>query len=222
MNRKGLELPVELYTHILSFLPLEEASTLKTLHSVLGTSTYLRAIVSSSSAWKPIYQQRYTQCVPANEARRRAQFGNDYLKLFLERRRLDHDALSLVDEIRLNIAGRSSRARVLAREYSFDVWDALEAETVLPVPQYCRCPYRRLDQDSEREAAPQALPRRYWAGAVQGVIARYWAVEMWKRAVAEDDAVTFEEVLMGFSAFFGWSPFSVSLGLCGFHEGDSG
>ncbi|KAI0715409.1 hypothetical protein C8Q76DRAFT_796170 [Earliella scabrosa] len=208
MDRKTRpELPVELYTHTLNFLPLEDASTLRTLHSVLSTSTYLRAAASSSLVWKPIYKRRYTQCVPAHEARRRAQFGDDYFRLFVERRRLDREALLLVDEIRLNIAGRGARARVLAREYSFDVWDALTAETVLPLPKYFRSPHHL---NSERDPAPQAFPRRYWARAVQGVIARYWAVEMWKRAVAGDDEVTFEEVLMGFSAFFGWSPYSLA------------
>ncbi|KAI0756813.1 hypothetical protein C8Q80DRAFT_1264827 [Daedaleopsis nitida] len=201
------ELPVELYTHTLSLLPPEDASTLKTLFSVLWTSTYLRAAASASVLWKPHYTARYTQCSPENDARRRAQHGDDYFKLYMARRELDHRALTLVDEIRRDIVDRSARARVLARELSFDVWDALRAETVLPLPKYFRSMH---DSAKEVEAAPEALPRRYWAKTALGVIARYWAVRMWQRTKAGDQAVTFEEVLAGFSAFFGWSPYSIA------------
>ncbi|KAI0719979.1 hypothetical protein C8T65DRAFT_634493 [Cerioporus squamosus] len=200
------ELPVELYTHALEFLDPSNPSSVKTLFSVLWTSTYLRTAASVSSVWKTYYNLRYTQCVPENEARRRAQFGEDYFKLYMKRRELDHRALTLVDAIRLEIPGRSARARVLAQELSFDVWDALRAETVLPLPKYFRSPHDK----SSVEAAPQAFPRRYWARTVQGVIARYWAVRMWQKAVAGDPGVTFEEVLLGFSTFFGWSPYALA------------
>ena len=199
------ELPVELYTHVLGLLDPKQPISLKTLFSVLWTNHYLRTAASVSNLWKPYYELRYTQCVPENEARRRAQFGEDYFRLYMKRRELDHRALALVDLIRLEIPGRSARARVLVQELSFDVWDALRAETVLPLPKYFRSPQDK----STVEAAPHAFPRRYWARAVQGVVARYWAVRMWQRAAAGDFAVTFEEVLMGFSAFFGWSPYAV-------------
>ena len=199
------ELPVELYTHVLGCLDPKDPSSLKTLFSVLWTSTYLRTAASASTLWKPYYELRYTQCVPENEARRRAQFGDDYFKLYMKRRELDHRALTLVDGIRLEIVGRNARARVLAQELSFDVWDALRAETVLPLPKYFRSPRDKGMEDP----APHAFPRRYWARAVQGVIARYWAVRMWQRAVTGDPGVTFEEVLLGFSTFFGWSPYAV-------------
>ncbi|TFK90806.1 hypothetical protein K466DRAFT_660553 [Polyporus arcularius HHB13444] len=200
------ELPVELYTHALEFLDPNQPCSVETLFSVLWTNNYLRTAASVSSLWKPYYDLRYTQCVPENEARRRAQFGEDYYKLYMKRRELDHRALTLVDAIRLEIPGRSARARVLAQELSFDVWDALRAETVLPLPEYFRSPRDEITG----EAAPQAFPRRYWARAVQGVIARYWAVRMWQRAVAGDPGVTFEEVLLGFSTFCGWSPYALA------------
>ncbi len=199
------ELPVELYTHALEFLDPNQPSSVETLFSVLWTNNYLRTAASVSSLWKPYHDLRYTQCVPENKARRRAQFGEDYYKLYMKRRELDHRALTLVDAIRLEIPGRSARARVLAQELSFDVWDVLRAETVLPLPEYFRSPRDEITG----EAAPQAFPRRYWARAVQGVIARYWAVRMWQRAVAGDPGVTFEEVLLGFSTFCGWSPYAV-------------
>ncbi|KAI0801074.1 hypothetical protein C8Q74DRAFT_1364725 [Fomes fomentarius] len=199
------ELPIELYTHILKSLPPGDASTVKTLLSFFAVNTVLRTVASASIVWKPVYEAQYTQCVPENEARRRAELGNsNFYKLFRRRHEIDRRALALVDEIRLNVEGRSARARVLAREYSFDVWDALRVESVLPLPKYFRRPPQ--DKAEDIEPAPHAFPRRYWARAVQGVIARYWAVVMWKRAVAGDQKVTFEELLMGFSAFFGWSP----------------
>ena len=43
-------------------------------------------------------------------------------------------------------------------------------------------------------APPHALPRRYWAWAAQGVIARAWAVRTWQRAVvSEGTEVSLEE-----------------------------
>ncbi len=202
------ELPIELYTHILTSLPPGDASTVKTLLSFFAANKLMHTIASASVVWKPVYEVQYTQCVPENEAQRRAELGDsNFYKLFRRRHEIDRRALALVDEIRLNVEGRSARARVLAREYSFDVWEALRVESVLPLPKYFRSPQ---DKAKDIEPAPHAFPRRYWARAVQGVIARYWAVDMWKRVVAGDQNVTFEELLMGFSAFFGWSPQAVS------------
>ena len=71
---------------------------------------------------------RILKQVQANEARRRAQHGADPRLLFFARRALDARALRLVDAIRTCVPGRAAHAAVLARELSFDVWDALAAE----------------------------------------------------------------------------------------------
>ena len=76
-DRRPPDLPAELYTHIFSCLPPKDPLTFPTLLSVLATNTYFRAAASAPSLWKRIYAACYTHCVPANEARRRAQHGAD-------------------------------------------------------------------------------------------------------------------------------------------------
>ena len=196
---------MELISYIFNLLPPRDALTFPTLLSTLSTNTYLRSIALDPLFWKKYYKARYTHSVAANEAARRAKFGDDHRLLAFARYALDKRALRLVNEIRVSIPGRSAHARVLAQELSFDVWDALGEERMLPVPVW----FRSLDCVDERPPAPHALPRRYWARAAQGVIARYWAVKIWRRATAGED-VSFEEMLCGFSAFFGWSPMEVS------------
>ncbi|KAI0375195.1 hypothetical protein BV20DRAFT_960286 [Pilatotrama ljubarskyi] len=200
------ELPLELYTYIFSFFGPHRKLGLQTLLSLLSTSHYLRAAASASMIWKPYYETRYTQAVPENEERRKAQYGDDYRLLYFARRELDHRALRLLDEIRTEIPGRNAKACVLVKEYSFDVWDALRLETQLSLPSY----FRRGNSKDKRTAHAHAMPRTYWARVAQGVIARYWAVKMWQRVASGDWSVSFEEMLSGFSAFFDWSPMEIS------------
>ncbi|KAI0778375.1 hypothetical protein BD413DRAFT_704864 [Trametes elegans] len=201
------ELPLEVYTYILSFFHPRHEQGLQTLLSVLATSHYLRAAASASTLWKPYYDARYSHSVPENEELRKARYEDDYRLRYFARRELDRAALRLLDEIRTQVPGRSARACVLVRQYSFDVWDALQLEQQLPIPRYFR---RNGHLAGAKDPAPHALPRRYWAGVVQGVIARYWAVKMWQRVASGDWTVSFEEMLAGFSAFFDWSPYEIS------------
>ncbi|KAI0328144.1 hypothetical protein GY45DRAFT_1326678 [Cubamyces sp. BRFM 1775] len=199
-GHRRTELPLEIYTYILCLYDLNCDIGLKTLLSVLSTSHYLRAAASAPIVWKPYYAARYTHSVPENEERRKARYGDDFRLLYFARRELDRRALRLLDEIRTNIAGRNAKACVLAKVYSFDVWDVLGLEAQVPLPAYfCR-------RKPTRPAAPHALPRRYWACVAQGVIARHWAVRMWQRVAGGDLHTTMEEMLCGFSAFFGRSP----------------
>ncbi|KAI0375196.1 hypothetical protein BV20DRAFT_933736 [Pilatotrama ljubarskyi] len=85
---------------------------------------------------------------------------------------------------------------------SFDVWDALESERHVPIPKLLRDP----TEDTEEEAAPHALPRRFWAKALKGAIARSYAVQLWTSMRVEEEAHTFDDVLLGFSAFMDVSP----------------
>ncbi|KAH9898205.1 hypothetical protein C8Q73DRAFT_684001 [Cubamyces lactineus] len=203
-SHRRVELPSELYTYILGFYDLECDIGLKTILSVLATNRYLRVAASAPIVWKPYYTARYTHSVPENEQRRRSLFGDDYRLLYAARRDLDRQALRLLDEIRTNIAGRNAKACVLVKVYSFDVWDALRLEATLQLPAYfCR-------HKPTQPPAPHALPRRYWAAIAQGVIARYWAVQMWQKVAAGDFSTTMEEMLCGFSAFFGWSPTEIA------------
>ncbi|EJF66871.1 hypothetical protein DICSQDRAFT_151274 [Dichomitus squalens LYAD-421 SS1] len=207
LNAYGSELPVELYIHICGFLnPSSSPDNIKTLVNLSAVNSYVRAIVARLSIWKVLYEDRYTHDVPEKEASRRQRFGDDWRGLYFERRALDHRALDLVDKVRTEIPGRAEHALVLAKDLSFDVWDALYEEIMLPVP-----PYFRSDSDPcpDEPAAPHALPRSYWAKAVQGVIARHWAVTIWHGAAQNHLGIEMEDMLAAWSAFFGWSPHQI-------------
>ncbi|KAI0652043.1 hypothetical protein C8Q79DRAFT_898083 [Trametes meyenii] len=58
----------------------------------------------------------------------------------------------------------------------------------------------------DEEPALHALPRRFWAEALKGAIARNHAVRTWSHIGSGDRGYTFDDVLLGFSAFMDISP----------------
>ncbi|CDO72969.1 hypothetical protein BN946_scf185007.g23 [Trametes cinnabarina] len=202
------ELPLEIWTNVFrSFSHPWPNSCDEDLLSVLATNRYLRAAASASCLWKPYYEARYTHSDPDNEKLREDQYGSDYKSLYFKRREIDYNALRLVDEIRTDLIGRNAKACILAKEFSFDIWDALRLETRLALPLgFCYDPEKNGCPPPE----PHAYPREYWASMMQGVIARYWAIKMWQRVAKKDPAVSLEEMMCGFSAFFGLSHLQIS------------
>jgi F-box protein 21 len=118
--------------------------------------------------------------------------------MFYDRRRLDRQAVNLLDEIIEQRSGRISKARQLC-VLSLDVWNILDYEA--------RCAVSEIFQEdgAERTApARNSLTRRYWAKKVQGVISRQRAIGLWDHLdprIAEM-TLSFEEALAGLSTFF--------------------
>ncbi len=166
LNIYGSELPVELYLHICRSLGPPSPDTIKVLVTLLAVNSYIRAIVAGLPTWKELYEARYTHDVSEKEEDRRRRWGDDYRRLYCERRALDHRALRLVDEIRTQIPGRSQRGLILAEELSFDVWDALDEEVNLLPPTYFRdtlgADPLEPSPDNDIPSEPHALPRSYW------------------------------------------------------------
>ena len=137
--------------------------------------------------------------------------------MYIARRTLDCRALEAIDEIRLQLHGRHAKAAAFATEFSFDAWTALEREAELPLPGYLCGEGGLLDEDIDMDYAevPHALPRRYWAKAMMGVLARRYTLQKWIRLYSdeEDQSVTFEDALAGLSAFHDYSPKYVSASL---------
>ncbi|CDO72667.1 hypothetical protein BN946_scf184985.g86 [Trametes cinnabarina] len=203
--RSRPELPLEVWTYIFqTFSRPSPDYCFKTLLNVLSINHYLRIAASASAIWKPCYEGRYTHTVPENEKRRRQQHGNDYRSLYFARREIDRRALRLVDEIRTDIVGRNAKACIIVKEFSFDIWDVLQLEIDLDIPV-------SFGGHGLSDPVPHALSRIYWARMVQGVIARYSAVHMWRRIKnVYHQPVGFEEMMSGFSAFYGWSSTLIS------------
>lgn len=117
--------------------------------------------------------------------------------MYFERRRIDQQAMALLADIREQRSGRHDRARIFTQEFEFDVWDVLKEESEIPIPHWFQD-----GRETEESAAKNALPRRFWAKTVMGVIARCDVVKMWAELSDDTSAVTFERALAGLSAFF--------------------
>lgn len=202
--------PAQLYSAILALVPASKHDpSERTLLHCLAANSVLRAAALAPAVWRTPYRVRYTHADAARERERRAAAGDDWRVLYVQRRAADRAALGLVDAMRTARAGRNALARRIVQEYGFDVWDALREEAALPVPGWVR---------GERggEAPRDALPRRYWAKVVMGVVARREVVEVWGRAaVPEQEEVDFEHALAGLSAFFDVSVQEVSCSRAG-------
>ena len=119
--------------------------------------------------------------------------------------------------IRAHPTDHDAPAAWIASELSAaGIWDALEEETTLPIPRAFRDPNEGDDMDEE-EPVPHALPRRYWAKATLGALARKEAVETWctlLNSTLSRYGDGFEEMLKGLSAFTDLALFRV----CIFHS----
>ncbi|KAH9898204.1 hypothetical protein C8Q73DRAFT_788407 [Cubamyces lactineus] len=196
--------PVEIYVQILNDLPGRDPSSLTTVVSCLSVSSTLRIAALEKSVWHNLFHSRYTHCDDGNEERRRKLCGGDIRLMFIERYKGDRHALRTLDLIRTAQGGPRLAAQIV-RDMSFDVWDALGFECMLPIPALFRDPL--VDQgDTSEDAAPHALPKRFWAHALRGAIARNYAVRLWQAIRLRDESATFDNVLLGFSAFMDVSP----------------
>ncbi|THH02586.1 hypothetical protein EW026_g306 [Hermanssonia centrifuga] len=205
-------LPVEIYIEILKVLPTSKSDPAEhTLLSCLQASSVTRTAALCSVCWKTPYDVRYTHCVCENEKKRKEASGGDWRLMYIERRRLDRRALRLLDEIREERSGRHERVRCFT-QYSFDVWDALKLESELNVPNY----FGGLSEGPLPVNVPaDALPRRYWAQAVLGVISRHSTLKRLAQVFTSPEGknTSFEEALGALSSFFDVSPKEVTLQL---------
>ncbi|KAI0706100.1 hypothetical protein BC835DRAFT_1409733 [Cytidiella melzeri] len=194
----AVQLPVEIYIEILSHVPTsQDAPAEPTLLSCLQANSVIRAAALASRVWETPYRVRYTHSDYERERKRANVYGKDWRLMYIERRRIDQRGLALLDKIREERVGRHERARTFTQEYSYDIWDALKLESEVPMPHWFQD-----GTETEKCAAREALPRRFWAKTVMGVITRYHTVKMWASALDPRSPVTFEEALAGLSAFF--------------------
>ncbi|PIL31755.1 hypothetical protein GSI_06459 [Ganoderma sinense ZZ0214-1] len=199
-------LPVELYIQCLVQLPGREPSSLHAVVSFLSANSVTRAAALDRPVWANLYRSRYTHNVAEREEERLTRHAGDWQMIFIERYKLDRAALDLVDFIRTRPEERDVASHRLVLEFSWDVWDALELETQVPIPHAFRDPAGEI----ESAPTPHALPRRFWATASLGAIARHHAVKRWACILQKDEGCMFEDVLTGLSAFMDVSPYHIS------------
>ena len=208
-----IQLPVELHILILLQLPGRDPASLTTVISYLSATPVTRAAALDRAVWQRLYSARYTHSIPAKESERRARLGTDWHALFIERFQLDRSALDLVHFVRthpLPADRKAPASRLVSNEMSFDVWDALELESQLPIPYIFCAPTEKDDGKEGLGGVPDnALPRRFWAKTALGVIARNWAMAAWCEGHQPDTRSSIFELLSALSAFADVSPFQV-------------
>lgn len=206
------ELPFDVYVQILRQLPISAHSDEgpRTLAACLHANYILRSAASIATLWEPHYRVRYTVSLPATELSRQLALGDDWRALYMERVRLDRQAIKILDDIIMERDGRLERAREVTSTFSYDVWNALATEAQCPIPE----PFRSICDSDEDEVPRHALPRRFWARCLLGTIARNHAVRTWCRIrnKEDDDADTVETAIACLSSYFAHPPMEVSNG----------
>lgn len=193
--------PVELHIHILRQLPGRDPASTRAVASYLAACSVTRAAALDNAVWAHLYRDRYASrgvSEKLKESERHVRLQGDWHLMYIERYTIDRTALRLLDHIRAHPEDLQESAKRFALECSFDAWGALEIEAEVPIPRAFRDP--ELD-DTDQEAAQEALPRRFWANAALGALYRLQAIQTWCRVIWETDRCTFEEVLIVLSAF---------------------
>lgn len=206
-------LPLDVLIKILSFLPASRArfdDGFLTLVSFLRSSHLLREAAFVSSNWKVHYETRYEHCDERKEVARREAAGNNWRKMYLQRRQLDCLALQYLDKIVMERVGRKETAEALF-QLSMDVWDGLELESQCPIPELFA---DTADSFTGLRIPHHAITRRYWARLMLDTISRGHAIDLWRTfwtVPSSSETPSFELTISSLSCFFGQSEKRVCL-----------
>ncbi|KAF8807836.1 hypothetical protein BYT27DRAFT_7139292 [Phlegmacium glaucopus] len=201
------QLPLDVLIKILSFLPASRArfdDGSLTLAHFLQSSNLLREAAFVPSIWESHYEMRYEYCDEGKEEARREAAGNNWRKLYFQRRQLDCLALQYLDKIVMERIGRQETAGALFR-LSMDVWDVLELESQCPVPELFA---DRADRFIRLRIPYHAITRRHWAKSMLDTISRGHAIDIWRPfwvVPSPSKKPPFELTMSSLSCFFGQS-----------------
>ena len=213
--------PVEIYHHILSQLPpsRNSDSSVHTLVSCSAANSLLRSVSTAATLWKLHYQIRYKHSDECKEEERRSKTGSEWWALYVERRKLEHQARETIrnvilgntesfclgdDELDeeheghpvpwLQVIGRS------IAKLGMDVYDMLDIlQGTAPRT------LRGAPEEAELAYEHPISPWKSWAIYLKGLLLRHDAIRRWMHMEDNPEGVTFERALAGFSAFYGVS-----------------
>lgn len=196
-------LPFDLLCCVVDHLDAYRQSDVS-VHTLLALSeanTMLRQAAIRPSVWEPHYQAQYTHSCSEAEERRRAEMGADWRLMYASRQKRDREALQLLEAIMVSQpAQRVVQGKHIAANLGYDVWDALDLESLSSAP----------DEHTQGRFHGRSISRPFWIEAIKGVIARRHATLTWARLVGSDTpTVTMEEAFSALSGFFGVSEPSV-------------
>ena len=213
--------PVEIYHHILAQLPAirDSDSSVHTLVNCSETNSLLRCVSTSAALWRSHYQIRYRHSDERKEEERKSKARSDWRALYIERRRLESQALDTVKNVILGNIGPFRPAgeelegghdghpvpwlQVVGRstvKLGMDIYDMLD---ILQ-----RTAPRRLGgapEEAELAYERPTSPWKSWATYLKGLVLRHDAINRWIRMKDNPEEMTFERALAGLSAFYGVS-----------------
>lgn len=171
-----VDLPPELITHILTFLPTEEPETIRTLLKLTSISKSFAILALQSFLWLPIAQStwKFGSAIAINED------PHSYVR---GRAVLDRQASKSLNGMIENSTGHILRIEMIG----------IMANHVID----------RIMRDRNLKDEENGITRRYWATESLDYIARNSACELWKRiAVQEvDTEEDFEDSVLAYEAF---------------------
>ncbi|KAG7099605.1 hypothetical protein E1B28_001433 [Marasmius oreades] len=189
-------LPLDCLIHIFSQLSPSRSQDgeicVRTLARCSQVDTALRQASSVAAIWEPHYRTRYEQCNEVKDAERVKVYNDNFKLMFVERRRLDKIALTLMDKIVDSRQGRTEHAREVVK-MGLDVWDALKLEA-----EALKGPLRTSSDGSIPK--PNAT-RSFWLHAILEEIARGYGVRLWRQMVHNE--VSYVDGYSSISCFFG-------------------
>ena len=219
--------PVEIYHHIVAQLPplRDSDSSVHALVNCSEANSTLRWASTSAALWGPHYQIRYRHSDERKEEERKSKTKFDWRALYVERRRLESQALDTMKNV---ILGYTESFRptdetseeehdthpvpwlqVVGRsivQLGMDVYDLLEILQRTP-PRRLRGAPEATELTYERPTSPW----KSWAAYLKGLVLRHDAIGRWIRMKDNPEEMTFERALAGLSAFYGVSYFEVGV-----------
>ena len=213
--------PVEIYHHILAQLPplRDSDSSVYTLVNCSETNSVLRWVSTSTALWESHYQIRYRHSDQRKEEERKSRLKSDWKAMYVERRRLESQALDMMKNVIpgntepphpaeekpeeehdthpvswLQVVGRSTV------QLGVDICDMLD---ILQ-----RTAPRRLmgaPEETELTCECPTSPWKSWATYLKGLVLPHETFSGWIRMKDNPEEMTFERALAGLSAFYGVS-----------------
>jgi len=216
--------PGEIYHHILAQLPplRDEDSSVYTLVNCSETNSILRWVSTSAALWEPHYQIRYRHNDERKEAERKSKLGSNWRALYVERRRLESQALDTMKNVILGnmesflpAEGKPEKVegdhdehplpwlQVVGRstvQLGMDIFDMLDI-----LQRTAPRRFKGAPEDVELAYEHHTSPWKGWAVYLRGLVLRHDALSRWIRMKVDPEEMTFERALAGLSAFYGVS-----------------
>ena len=211
--------PAEIYHHILAQLPpiRHSDSSVYTLLNCSEANSLLLSASTTALLWRSHYQVRYKHNDERKEEERRSKIGSNWRALYIERRRLESQALDVLKEV---ILGNTESFRpcadkdghdedqapwlqVVGRsivQLGMDIYDMLDV-----IQRTAPRMLRGAPDEVELEYEHPTSPWKSWAMYLKGLILRHDAIRRWIHMKDSLEEMPFERTLAGLSAFYGVS-----------------